>query len=173
MSLTRQNFHEECEAGINRQINMELYASYLYLSMSQHFDRDDVALNGFRKYFAKASEEEREHAIKLMRYQCKRGGHIVYQDISKPQKTEWASGLEAMEAALKIEQDVNESLLALHDVATKHNDKQFCDFLESEYLGEQVDAIKELADHITNLRRCGPGLGEYMFDKETLHGDED
>ena len=29
----RQNFHEDCEAGINRQINLELYASYVYESM--------------------------------------------------------------------------------------------------------------------------------------------
>ena len=65
MSLVRQNFHEECEAGINRQINMELYASYLYMAMSQHFDRDDVALPGFRKFFAKASLDEREHAAKV------------------------------------------------------------------------------------------------------------
>jgi hypothetical protein len=25
-----------------------------------------------------------------------------------------------------------------------------------------------LGDHVTNLRRVGSGLGEYMFDKETL-----
>jgi ferritin len=29
----RQNFHEESEAAINKQINMELYASYVYQSM--------------------------------------------------------------------------------------------------------------------------------------------
>lgn len=29
----RQNFHEDCEEAINRQINMELFASYTYLSM--------------------------------------------------------------------------------------------------------------------------------------------
>jgi ferritin heavy chain len=29
----RQNFHEEIEAGINKQINMELSASYVYQSM--------------------------------------------------------------------------------------------------------------------------------------------
>lgn len=33
MSLCRQNYHEECEAGINKQINLELYASYVYMSM--------------------------------------------------------------------------------------------------------------------------------------------
>lgn len=33
MSQCRQNYHEECEAGINKQINLELYASYVYMSM--------------------------------------------------------------------------------------------------------------------------------------------
>lgn len=65
MSIIRQRYTEECEAAINRQVNMELYASYLYLAMSQHFDRDDVALPGFRKYFAEASADERQHAIKV------------------------------------------------------------------------------------------------------------
>ena len=45
---------------------------------------------------------------------------------------------------------------------------QFMDFLEGEYLKEQVDAIKEISDHVTNLKRVGPGLGEYMYDKESL-----
>jgi ferritin heavy chain len=43
-----------------------------------------------------------------------------------------------------------------------------CDFLESEYLAEQVDAIKEISDHVTNLKRVGPGLGEYLYQKESL-----
>lgn len=29
----RQNFHTDSENAINKQINMELYASYVYLSM--------------------------------------------------------------------------------------------------------------------------------------------
>ena len=29
----RQNYHEESEAAVNKQINMELYASYVYQSM--------------------------------------------------------------------------------------------------------------------------------------------
>lgn len=32
-SQVRQNFHQDCEAAINRQVNLELYASYVYLSM--------------------------------------------------------------------------------------------------------------------------------------------
>ena len=49
---------------------------------------------------------------------------------------------------------------------------QLCDFIENEYLQEQVQAIKEISDHITNLKRVGPGLGEYMYDRETMKDDD-
>ena len=32
-SRVRQNFHQDSEAFINKQINMEMYASYVYLAM--------------------------------------------------------------------------------------------------------------------------------------------
>lgn len=164
----RQNYHAECEAGINKQINLELYASYVYQSMAFYFDRDDVALKGFSNFFKKSSEEEREHAEKLMKYQNKRGGRIMLQNIQKPDRDEWGTGLESMTVALSLEKNVNQSLLDLHKLGDTHGDAQFCDFLESNYLEEQVDAIKQLSDYVTNLKRVGPGLGEYTFDKETL-----
>jgi len=164
----RQNYHSDVEAGINKQINLELYASYVYQSMAWYFDRDDVALKGFYKFFKHQSEEEREHAEKLMTYQNKRGGRIVLQNIQKPERDEWGSGLEAMQAALALEKNVNQSLLDLHKVGAGHEDAHLCDFLEEHYLEEQVKSIKELSDYVTNLKRVGPGLGEYMFDKETL-----
>jgi len=164
----RQNYDTENEAGVNKQINLELYASYVYHSMGFYFDRDDVALPGFSKYFKKASEEEREHAEKLMKFQNKRGGRIVLQNISKPERDEWGTGLDAMQAALALEKNVNQALLDLHKIADSHGDAQMCDFIENEFLSEQVDAIKELSDHVTNLKRVGPGMGEYLFDKETL-----
>ena len=46
--------------------------------------------------------------------------------------------MEAMEAALELEKTVNQSLLDLHAIASKHDDAQFTDFLESEFLTEQV-----------------------------------
>jgi len=168
LSQVRQNFHENNEAGINKQINMELYACYVYQSMGFYFDRDDVALKGFSKFFRKASDDEREHAEKLMKYQNQRGGRIALKDVAAPPKSEWGSGLEAMQTALELEKNVNQALLDLHKTAGDNGDAQMCDFLESEYLNEQVEDIKEIGDHITNLKRVGPGLGEYMYDKETL-----
>ena len=45
------------------------------------------------------------------------------------------------------------------------------DFIEEEFLEEQVESIKQFADFVTNLKRVGSGLGEYQFDKLTLKDD--
>ena len=36
-------------------------------------------------------------------------------------------------------------------------------------LSEQVESIKQFSEFVTELKRVGPGLGEHMFDKTTLH----
>ncbi|XP_063718455.1 soma ferritin-like [Symsagittifera roscoffensis] len=167
-SQCRQNFHEECEAGVNKQINMELTASYVYHSLALYCDRDDVALPNLHKFFLKNSEEEREHAEKLMKYQNKRGGRIVLQDIKKPEATEYGSIVDMLSLALQLERDVNQSLLDMHGLAEKNGDPQFTDFVEGEFLKEQVDAIKELGSLLSRAKRCGSGLGEFQFDDEAL-----
>ena len=40
------NYHEDNEALINRQINLEFYASYQYTAMAHYFGRPDVAFKG-------------------------------------------------------------------------------------------------------------------------------
>lgn len=173
-SQVRQNYHPDCEAAVSRQINLELYASYVYLSMSYYFDRDDIALKNFASFFLEQSHEEREHAEKLMKLQNQRGGRTLLQDIKKPDRDEWGSGLDAMVCSLELEKSVNQSLLELHKLATDRNDPHLCDFLETHYLDEQVKSIKLLGDYVTNLRRLGApenGMAEYLFDKHTLGKD--
>ena len=50
---------------------------------------------------------------------------------------------------------------------------QFCDFLESQYLEEQVDSIKEFGDLISRAKKCGPGLGEFLFDKHAFDSEDE
>ena len=76
------------------------------------------------------------------------------------------SALKAMEASLELEQSVHNALLELHATADKHNDPQMTDFIEGEYLKEQVDAEKEIADLITRMKGIGEGVGLYIIDKE-------
>ncbi|XP_072348451.1 ferritin heavy chain-like [Scyliorhinus torazame] len=164
-------YPRECEDGINRQINQELTASYVYLSMAYYFERDDIALRNFAKFYLEQSLEEQEHAAKLMKFQNLRGGRIILKDIKKPKQDEWGNGLEAMEQALHLEKEVNQCILDLHKLASDQDDHSLCEFLESNYLTEQIVAIRRLGEHITNLKRLGApenGMGEYLFDKHTL-----
>ncbi|KAL0628355.1 Ferritin heavy chain [Plecturocebus cupreus] len=137
-SQVRQSYHQDSEAAISGQINLELYASWAYLSMSCYFDRDDVALKNFAKYFLPQSHEEREHAEKLMELRKQRGGRVFLQGIKKPDRDDWESGLNAMECASHLEKHVNQSLLDLHKLATDKNDPHVCDFIVTHYLNEQV-----------------------------------
>jgi len=169
-SNVRQNYHAETEAAINKQINMELYASYVYLNMAYHFDRSEIALEGYHTYFKNQSDEEREHAQKLMKYQNVRGGTILLKDVAAPPDMAANSNdhIASLEAALELERKVNDSLLKLHALGDSHNDAHLCDFLESEFLDEQVQSINEIAKLITNAKRCGDGLGIFQFDKLTM-----
>ncbi|XP_051571848.1 ferritin, middle subunit-like [Myxocyprinus asiaticus] len=172
-SQIRQNYDCDCEALINKMVNLELYASYTYTSMAHYFKRDDVALPGFAKFFKENSVEEREHAEKFMEFQNKRGGCIVLQNVKKPERDEWDNGVVAMQCALQLEKNVNQALLDLHKVASEKVDPHLYDFLETHCLNEQVEAIKKLGDHITNLSKMGAGnnrMAEYLFDKHTLDG---
>ncbi|XP_073016243.1 ferritin, chloroplastic-like [Primulina eburnea] len=173
VSLARQRYSKECENAINEQINVEYSVSYVYHSLYAYFDRDNVALKGLAKFFKEASEEEREHAEKLMKYQNKRGGKVILHHIKLPptefDHIEKGDALYAMELALSLEKLTNEKLLKVHCVADENNDPQMADFIESEFLGEQVEAIKKIAEYIAQLRRVGKGHGVWHFDQVLLH----
>jgi len=165
MALCRQNYQGESEAGVNKLINMNQYAGYVYQSMAYHFDDE---LKGFYKFFKESSTEKREHACKLMKFQNIRGGRILLQDVKKPDRDEWGDGLNAMKVALALEKNVNQAWVDLRKTADKHGDPEMTNWIETEFLHQEVAFIKTISDHIANLKRAGPGLGEYTFDQETL-----
>lgn len=167
-SLARQRFSPSCEAAINDQINVEYNVSYVYHALYAYFDRDNVSLPGLAQYFRAASDEEREHAEKLMSYQNQRGGRVKLQSIVMPvmefDHPEKGDALYAMELALALEKLTNEKLLQLHQAAADANDPQMTDFVEGTFLTDQVEAIKKVSGYVAQLRRVGKGLGVYHFD---------
>ncbi|MBA0813954.1 hypothetical protein Gohar_027768, partial [Gossypium harknessii] len=65
----------------------------------------------------------------------------------------------AMELALSLEKLTNEKLLNLHKVAERNHDSQLTDFIEGEFLAEQVESIKKISEYVAQLRRVGKGHG--------------
>ncbi|XP_051925465.1 ferritin, lower subunit-like isoform X1 [Hippocampus zosterae] len=172
-SVVRQNLHAECEGDINKLINLKLNASYTYLSLGMYFDRDDVALKKFSSFFSELSQKEQEHAEKLLEYQNMRGGRILLQTITKPTRDDWRGGLDAMSFSLDYQKTMNTCILDVHRQADTHNDPNFCDFLEQNFLNDSHDTIKKLGDYVGSLKRMAApernaSMGEYLFDKHTL-----
>lgn len=62
-----------CIQRMRNQIEEELKASMQYMAMGAHFSKDTVNRPGFADMFFKSASEEREHAIKLIRYLLMRG----------------------------------------------------------------------------------------------------
>lgn len=146
------------------------------LARQKFTDQSEAALNEQIKFFKESSEEEREHAEKFMEYQNKRGGKVKLQSILMPlsefDHAEKGDALYAMELALSLEKLTNEKLLNLHAVATRNNDVQLADFVENEYLQEQVEAIKKISEYVAQLRRVDKGHGVWHFDQMLLHEAE-
>nr|ABG88845.1 ferritin subunit 1 [Haliotis discus discus] len=165
--LVSQNFATKVINELNDRLNGSLVASYVYLSMAYWFDRADMALPGFHKYFLAASHKARNEAEAIMKYINRRGGYIRLKNLKSP-ITVWRDGLKAMEYALGMEKDLNKNMLKTHTVAS--NDPHVTHFLEDRFLETKVDVIKELGEYVTRLKSFTKdySLGEYILDKD-LH----
>ncbi|XP_034525508.1 ferritin light chain-like [Ailuropoda melanoleuca] len=102
------------------------------------------------------------------------GGSALFQDAQKPSYDGWGKTLDAMEAALAPEKNLNKAPLDLHALDSAHADPHLCDFLENHFLDEGVKLIKKMDNHLFNLCRvAGPqaGLREYIFERLILKHD--
>uniref|UniRef100_A0A8C9P1S8 Ferritin n=1 Tax=Spermophilus dauricus TaxID=99837 RepID=A0A8C9P1S8_SPEDA len=161
------NYHPDFDANVNSQIQLQLYTSYVYLSVA-FCDRHDVALQHFASFFLSRSQEWKVCAKKLLELQQLR---VRLHETTKPGHDDWHSGLQAMECAFHLEKDVNQGLLELHGLATERSNPHLCQFLQRHYLHQQVLIIRELAGYLTNLRRIQAledPMAEILFDRLTL-----
>merc|ERR1712119_234824 len=149
VSQIRQNYHEECEALVNKHINLELHTSYVFLSMYSYFTRDDQALPGFAAFFKTASLK----------------GH-THSDITKPSKMEWETPIEAVTAVLEILKMVNQALVDLQKVATTKGDFHLVSFIGEGLLVKHVELTKFIGGLLTKMKTVGTGLGIYMVDRD-------
>lgn len=159
---------KQCEDAVNIQINLEMYASYTYQYLFSFFNRNSVSFRNIAKFFDKCSLEERDHANKFIEYQNKRGGRVILTEINKPEESNYNTVMSmkrAFELALQLEETVYKSLLELHKIGEIEKDPQFTDFIEGEFLKEQIDAMDELKMYITQLKLIdGNGHGLWSFD---------
>ncbi|GFH31039.1 ferritin, partial [Haematococcus lacustris] len=137
--------------------------SYLYLSAAAYFGRDNVGLPGFSAMFKHQSDEEREHALRLMEYQVRRGGRVVLGSLLPPNTEfdheEKGDAQHAAEIALSLEKLNFGRLRELRSMADEADDADMAHFVEDYLLDEQSKDVKQAAVLVSQLQRAGKGLG--------------
>ena len=160
---------KKMEKAFNKQVNAELYSSYLYLSMESYFQ--SVSLKGFAKWMRGQVQEEMFHGIKMYDYIHERGGRVQFETIQKPE-SEWESPLVAFEHILAHEQMVTELINDLIDVALEvrdHAAKAFLDWFiieqveEEATVGEVVDRLRLIANDSSGLFLLDSELSKRVF----------
>ncbi|EGW01120.1 ferritin heavy chain-like [Cricetulus griseus] len=166
-----QNYLNQCFAAINSQIQLQLYATYIYLSMAYFCNQDEVALGFFALFFLRQSQKWMERTEVLFLLLTERHGSLTLGRIADQDRHDWMDGLMAMECAFHLEKTLNQSLLQLYQMASEQGDTYLCNLLKRRFLQQQVEVLKEMGGYVTNLRQMGAPenrLAEYLFDKLTL-----
>lgn len=154
---------QRMQDALNKQINAEFEASYLYLSMSAYFE--SINLPGFANWMKIQAQEELTHAMKIFRFVNDRGGRVILTAISKPE-TEWKTPLDAFEGALAHEQKVTGMIDNLVDIATEEKDHASRSMLNW-FVDEQVEEEANASEIAEKLKLIGDkGQGLLMLDRD-------
>jgi ferritin len=136
---------------INEQIGHEFGASLQYVNIAAYFD--DAGLPVLRDHFFKQADEEREHAMKFVKYVLDAGGSVEIPAIPAP-RHKFASAAEAVSLALDWEQTVTKQIIALMDRSTSEKDYLSHDFLEW-FMREQLEEVSSMDMLLKMVKRSG------------------
>jgi ferritin len=151
------------QAALNRQINEELYSSYLYLAMAAYFH--GLNLEGFAHWMHIQSGEENGHAMKFFHYIYERGSDVKLMALKEPQH-EWASPLAAFQDAYHHEQHISGLINDLVNLALEEKDHATANFLQW-FLAEQVEeeaSADRIVRQLTMIADSPAAL--FMLDRE-------
>jgi ferritin len=137
--------------ALNEQINFELFSAYLYLSMSAHFESQN--LSGFANWMRVQYQEETGHAMKFYKYVFDRSGVVTLKALAQP-ATKFKTPVEVFKQVLEHEQKVTSLINKLYELAVKEKDYAAQSFLQW-FINEQVEEEKNAADIINMLEMIG------------------
>jgi len=137
--------------AINEQVGREFGASLQYIAIAAHFDRDN--LPRLAAHFYKQADEEREHAMRFIKYLVDAGAAVAIPGVDGP-KSQFATAEECVKLSLKWEEDVTKQIHALMDQAVKDADYTSQQFLQW-FVEEQLEEVSSMDRLLSVVRRAG------------------
>lgn len=150
-------------AALNKQIALEAYASFLYLSMASWCDKE--GLQGCAAFMHRQSEEEREHMLRIFHYISEVDGHALTPAIPQPPHT-FDSVRSLLEQVYAHEQKVTASIHELITLSYEDKDHTTLNFLQW-YVQEQREEEALMRNILDRIKLIGEGpMCLYYIDKE-------
>ena len=125
---------------LNEQINKELYSAYLYLDFSVFYEAE--GLDGFANWYMIQAQEERDHAMLMLKYLQNNGEKVSLDAVAKPDKEPKAlidplkMGYEHEQYVTSLINDIYAAAYAVKDFRTM----QFLDWFVKEQMEEEKTA---------------------------------
>ncbi len=137
--------------AINGQIGREFGASLQYVNIATWFDGE--ALKKMADLFYKQAEEEKEHAMKFVKYLVDTGGVVSIPAVAAPKST-FASAEEAVKLSLDWELEVTRQINELYAIAAAEKDYAAQNFLDW-FVEEQIEEVNSMENLLKVVRRVG------------------
>ena len=158
---------------LNEQITNELSASHNYLAMSS--DLNHIGLTVFSHWFLAQSNEERKHALKIVKYVEDVGGTVQLSTITPP-AVHYDSARAVVDAALQAELVVTKQINELMALAEEERDYASRSFLQW-FVNEQVEEVRSMTELLQWIDLAGDNnlmlVESRLADRKEDEDDED
>lgn len=154
--------------ALNVQIGRELGASHQYIAIASYFDHEN--LEQLSQFFLRQADEEREHAMKFVKFVLDVDGRIELPEVAAP-RSDFGSAREAVAAAYDWEKEVTEQiyeLVELSQAECNHITSRFLDW----FVDEQLEEVTLMGNLLGVVERAGEGNLLYVEDYLLRHGVE-
>lgn len=155
---------EKMEAALNQQLNAELFASYLYLSMAAYLET--TPYEGMAHWMKEQSKEEYGHAMKFFEYINEVGKRAKLETLEAP-KFEWQSPKAAFEGAYEHELKVTKMINDLVALSRQENDYATESFLNY-FVKEQVEEVSSVTKIIEKFNAINGSVGGLFYLDKSL-----
>jgi len=154
---------ENMQSALNKQIRIEAESSQIYLAMASYAEGKGLA--GASQFLYEASDEERQHMLKMFKFVNERGGFAKVTDLSQP-ALEFGSIKEMFETLFNHEVYVSGSINELVHISLEEKDYATHNFLQW-YVAEQIEEESQARTILDKINLIGDDKGGlYLFDND-------
>lgn len=158
---------EKLITKLNEQVGNEMGASLQYVSIASFFDGESLPeLAGF---FYRQADEERDHAMRIVRFIIDMEAGVEIPDIPAP-KSQFDSAEEAVQLSVTWEKEVTQQIYRLVEIAQGDSNYIAVRFLDW-FVNEQREEVSTMSALLDVVRRAGEDGLLHVEDYLVRHGD--